>query len=231
MTHRTLAIGDIHGCDTALERMIAEIAPTPDDEIVVLGDVVDRGPDSRRCIDLLLELQQRCRLVFIKGNHEDMMLDALNYGEWAGSWLVYGGRETLDSYGGEAKQISENHREFLESGLDCYETDSTIFVHANLEPGVPIRRQSVAWLRWNHLTGREQPRPSGKIVVCGHTRLVSGVPATLPGWICIDTAACAGGWLTCLDVDTLQVLQTSETNQTRGPVPLDEIAEPYRGQH
>jgi Calcineurin-like phosphoesterase len=224
---RTLAIGDIHGCDTALETMLSHLQPAADDTLVVLGDVVDRGPNTRRCVDILLELRDSCQLVFLKGNHEEMMLSALAGREWATTWPVYGGRETLDSYDGSPANIPESHLEFLRHGLNHFQTDNAIFVHANLQPGVELNRQLSQWLRWNHLTGHERPHPSGKTVICGHTRLRSGKPAVLDGWVCIDTAACDGGNLTCLDADVFVVYQSNEAGDYDGEIPLDEIAEYY----
>ncbi|MFQ5730876.1 MAG: metallophosphoesterase [Planctomycetaceae bacterium] len=227
MSGRTLAIGDIHGCDIALETMLAHLQPTVDDTVVVLGDVVDRGPNTKRCIDLLLELRASCRLVFLLGNHEEMMLDALDGGSWSGSWPAYGGQEVIDSYGGIGN-IPEAHLEFMRSGLDYHETQEMIFVHANLQPDVALDQQDADWLRWNHLTGNEQPHPSGKWVVCGHTRLADGVPAILNGWVCIDTFVCGGKYLTCLDTDAFTVHQTNEAGDYQGDVPLGEIAVGFR---
>src|SRR5690606_3218672 len=96
---RTLAIGDIHGCDVALDALVDVVRPAADDLVVVLGDVVDRGPGSKQAIDRLLELRDRCRLVFLQGNHEDMLLRAIDGESWMGPWLNFGGRETLQSYG------------------------------------------------------------------------------------------------------------------------------------
>jgi len=225
---RTLAIGDIHGCDTALETLLSQLRPAADDTVVVVGDVVDRGPNTKRCIDLLLELRKSCRLVFLQGNHEEMMLDALGGGEWATAWATYGGRETLDSYDGSVRNIPESHLDFIREGLDSFQTDNAIFVHANLQPGVGLEWQPAQWLRWNHLSGHEKPHPSGKTVVCGHTRLRSGKPAVLNGWVCIDTAACDGGNLTCLDTERFVVYQSNEAGDFRGEIPLDKIASYYR---
>jgi serine/threonine protein phosphatase 1 len=224
---RVLAIGDIHGCDTALETMLSRLQPAADDTVVVVGDVVDRGPDTRRCIDLLLELRKASRLVFLLGNHEEMMLSALEGGSWYSAWFGFGGAETVESYGG-IREVPESHIDFIASGLDYFQTGNAIFVHANLQPGVDLNRQLSGWLRWNHLTGHEKPHPSGKLVVCGHTRLKSGKPAILNGWVCIDTAACAGGKLTCLDTDRFLVYQTDEAGDYHGEIPLDEIGEYYR---
>lgn len=227
MPGRTLAIGDIHGCDTALETMLAKLQPTADDTVIVLGDVVDRGPNTKRCVEQLLALQDDCKLVILMGNHEEMMLDSIEGGSWKTSWYHYGGQEAVDSYG-SVRKIPIRHLEFIRDFKDYYETHSTICVHANLQPGVALRRQTAGWLRWNHLSGCEQPHPTGKNIVCGHTRLANGVPAILNGWVCIDTAACSGGFLTCLDVDDLIVYQTNEAGEFKDGVPLGDIAEYFR---
>jgi len=67
---RTLAIGDIHGCDRALDVLLSHLKIAPDDTVVILGDVVDRGPGTRQVVDRLIELEQSCRLVCLVGNHE-----------------------------------------------------------------------------------------------------------------------------------------------------------------
>ena len=71
---RLIAIGDVHGCVHALDTILAAIAPKSADQIVFLGDLIDQGRDSRDVIDRLIELRNRCRLIVIQGNHEEMML-------------------------------------------------------------------------------------------------------------------------------------------------------------
>jgi serine/threonine protein phosphatase 1 len=73
---RLIAIGDIHGCATALKTLMEAIDPQPEDTIVVLGDVVDWGPDSRTCVQQLIDLSTRCNFVLIRGNHEEMLFAA-----------------------------------------------------------------------------------------------------------------------------------------------------------
>lgn len=197
-----------------MERLVSAIDVQACDTLVVLGDVIDRGPTSRDVVAQLLELQGRCRLVLIQGNHEEMMLDALG-GRGDDGWLQYGGRETLESYGGHVDDVPKNHREFLSDGLAYWETDETIFVHANLEPGVPLVDQRPRWLRWTHLTGRELPHPSGKRVVCGHTPQSNGLPFVMDGWTCLDTLCWAGGFLTCLDLASNEIWQAQESGIVR----------------
>jgi serine/threonine protein phosphatase 1 len=212
---RTLAIGDIHGCDVALDTLLAKLSVTGDDTVVVLGDVVDRGPGSRQVIERLLALRSQCRLILILGNHEEMMLDALDHGEGAEDWLRFGGMATVQSYGGLPQSIPKEHLEFLESGQSYWETETELFVHANLKADLPLEQQLPEWLRWTHLSGAEQPHTSGKRVICGHTPQRSGEPLVLPGWTCIDTFACGGGWLTGLDVATNEYTQANQSGEDR----------------
>jgi serine/threonine protein phosphatase 1 len=212
---RTLAIGDIHGCDVALQTLLAILDLRSDDTVVVLGDAVDRGPATRQVVERLLHLAQECRLVFVLGNHEEMLLEALDGGGSVEAWLQYGGATTLFSYGGDLRKVPAAHREFLQSGLDYYETAGALFIHANLEPGVPLDRQQPEWLRWTHLSGFEVPHPSGKRILCGHTPQKSGLPLSVPGWVCIDTYAWGSGWLTCLDVGSDGWYQANQVGRSR----------------
>ena len=214
MSERLLALGDIHGCHVALDTLLARLDIRPADTVVVLGDVVDRGPGSRQVVEGLIDLQSRCNFVLIKGNHEEMMLDGLAGGQWWTAWLSNGGAEALQSYGG-ADRIPQAHLDWLASGRGYWETEQAVFVHASLEPGVPLREQKPEWLRWTRLTGFESPLPTGQLVVCGHSPQMTGKPARLPGWICIDTWACGTGWLTCLDVGSNEVWQANQAGSFR----------------
>ena len=215
MPGRTLAIGDIHGCDVALNTLLAMVSIVPDDTVVVLGDVVDRGPASRQVVDRLLKLSTECHLVFVLGNHEEMLLDAIDRGSAVEAWLRYGGAATLISYAGDPRTIPPAHLDLMRSGLDFWETEGNIFVHANLEPGVALDRQQPEWLRWTHLSGYEVPHPSGKRIVCGHTPQKNGFPLTLAGWACIDTYAWGAGWLTGLDVGSNEWFQANQAGEFR----------------
>jgi serine/threonine protein phosphatase 1 len=175
MPARTVAIGDIHGCSRALEALLAAIRPTPEDLLVVLGDYVDRGPDSRAVIDRLRALDRECRLRVLTGNHEQMMLRGVEEQVERRFWLCYGGQATLDSYGGRLESIPNDHLDFLRSGLRFYETETHIFVHANYQADLTLAQQPEAVLVWTHLD-RHLPTPhaSGKTAVVGHTPQLSG---------------------------------------------------------
>jgi serine/threonine protein phosphatase 1 len=217
---RVLAIGDIHGCSRALDVLLAQVRPAAADVVVGLGDFVDRGPDSAGVLDRLLDLQTRCRLVALRGNHEEMMLAAHDGTVSAEYWVACGGRQTLASYpavGEGAERIPRRHWEFLESTIDYYETQTHFFVHAGVYADLPLDEQPNYMLRWEPLLEEPGQRRhvSGKVMVCGHTSQRSGEPLNL-GWaVCIDTWAYGRGWLTCLEPRTGRVWQANQGGEQR----------------
>jgi len=186
-----------------------------DDTIVTLGDYVDRGPDSRAVMDFIINLGQTHQLVALRGNHEIMMLDAREKDSWLRPWLSYGGEETLQSYGGSFDDVPDTHIDFLENKLQpYYESETHIFVHANLAPDVALADQSDAALFWQKYKD-PAPHSSGKTMVCGHTAQQSGMPLSNGHSVCIDTWAHGDGWLTCLEVGSGTVWQANEAGETR----------------
>jgi serine/threonine protein phosphatase 1 len=215
----TLAIGDIHGCHRALVELLSEVNPSADDQLVFLGDYIDRGPDSRSVIDILCRRQQLGRAVFLRGNHEVMVLDARADPLKANLWQSYGGVEALYSYGAERREdwvlaIPEAHWAFLERTVRFFETPDHIFVHACLAPDLNMDEQP-DWLLFWEFFERIQPHKSGKTVICGHTPQHSGQPKDRGFAICIDTAPAAGGWLTCLDPNSGRYWQADGLGHTR----------------
>jgi serine/threonine protein phosphatase 1 len=212
---RILAIGDIHGCSRALDLVLAAVKPRPEDRIITLGDYVDRGLDSCGVLDRLIELQQTGCLVALRGNHDQMMLDARDQVLSDADWFSCGGRETLASYGRGATlaDVPAAHWDFLENVLvDWHETATHFFVHANADSELPLEEQPRHLLLWEKL---DNPRPhvSGKVMICGHTRQLSGEPLNLGHTICLDTWVYGQGWLTCLDVTSGQIWQANQLGQ------------------
>ena len=123
-TARVIAIGDVHGCVHALDALLDAIAPRGDDCIVQLGDFIDSGRDTRDVIDTLLALQSNCRLVTLMGNHEEMLLGALENDRLRDTWLMCGGVDTLNSYrfGAGIDVLPDAHLALIRSGLDYFET-------------------------------------------------------------------------------------------------------------
>jgi serine/threonine protein phosphatase 1 len=220
---RTLAIGDIHGCFTALQTLEREMAFTDDDLIITLGDYVDRGPDSKAVIDWLIARHRRGgKLVALQGNHEQMMLwsrfDSLSQKSWMSPFV--GGDATLASYGTPRRparivDVPDAHWDFMVNHLMRYhETETHIFVHASVVPSVAMSEQSDEILFWERFTALP-PHFSHKPVICGHTAQRDGVPKVATHGVCIDTGACRDGWLTCLQVQTGEYGQANEKGEFR----------------
>jgi serine/threonine protein phosphatase 1 len=215
---RTIAVGDVHGCIHALDAVLDAIQPGGDDQLVLMGDYIDRGHESRAVIDRILELSGRCHVVSLLGNHELMLLRGLAAADERHFWLQFGGRETLDSYGGHPSGIPPAHLDFMRSCLRFFETETHFFVHANYAPDLDLSEQPESLLLWTHLI-RSVPAPHkcGKIAVVGHTPQVSGEILDLGHLICVDTYCVGGGWLTALDVANRTVWQADRSGHMRTP--------------
>jgi calcineurin-like phosphoesterase family protein len=218
MPSRVIAIGDIHGCSAALATIVDELQPTAEDTLVILGDCIDRGPDSCGVIDQLLALRERCHLVPILGNHEEMMLNYLDGRVQPDDWLQFGGDATLDSYDGHEgpSMIPAEHREFIESWGDFHQTDTHFFVHGGYNPEQPLTGQRWQLWRWQSL--REMipgPHVSGKQAVVGHTSQKDGEVLDVGHLICIDTYCYGGGWLTALEPTTKKIWQVDRRGRKR----------------
>ena len=228
MAARTIAIGDIHGCASALATLIEAIKPTSGDTIVPLGDYVDRGPDSRGVLDLMLQLQQQCQLMPLLGNHELMMMAALESMENLRVWLHCGGAATVQSYGGDLEQIPAKHLEFLRNCRPFFETDQHLFFHANYDPRLPPEEQPDRLLFWEHLVLYENGMHtiparhfSGKVAFVGHSPQENGEILDLDDVVCIDTHCVGKGCLTALDVNSRTAWQADKhgtlLSETAGP--------------
>ncbi|MBD1922332.1 serine/threonine protein phosphatase [Microcoleus sp. FACHB-831] len=217
---RILAIGDIHGCTTAFDTLLAAVNLQPSDRLITLGDYIDRGPDSKGVIERLITLHDTGQLVALRGNHEQMILNVRSRGEEF-TWLYGCGRDaTLASYSvcgdrGKLADVPDNHWDFLENRcLKWYETDQHFFVHANADPNLPLAIQPDHMLFWDSFENSER-HFSGKTMVCGHTSQKSGLPVNIGHAICIDTWAYGKGWLTCLDVTSGRVWQANQAGEQR----------------
>lgn len=189
---RLIAVGDVHGCRTALAGLLREIKPSATDLIVMLGDYIDRGPDSRGVLDDLLDLAGRCQLIALRGNHEQLMRGSRFSRETWETWISNGGRQALASFGTESKRgglsrsIPSKYWKLLDSQMqDFFETEHFLFVHAGAEPHLPLAEQSPDTLFWM-LFDRIQPHQSGKRIVCGHT--AASDVRMLKHVCCLDTA-------------------------------------------
>lgn len=211
---RIIAIGDIHGCSIVLESLLNHVGIRPDDTIITLGDYCDRGSDTKTVFDQMVALSMRCKLVPLLGNHDQLMLAAVEKRIELKEWLDIGGQEALDSYGVSCgiDSVPEEHVAFLRSCRLYFETERHFFVHASYRPQLPLDQQDKVALLWlsllDYIPG---PHCSGKIAVVGHTpqKAILNVGHLID----IDTGCCFGGLLTALDVESGQVWQVDEAGR------------------
>ncbi|MGK2907583.1 MAG: metallophosphoesterase family protein [Desulfuromonadales bacterium] len=203
---RLLAVGDIHGCLGQLSALMAKVAPVSGDQVVFLGDYVDRGPNSAGVIDYLITFNRTFpSTFFLRGNHEQMFIEYLD-GHDPTAFLMNGGLKTLESYQNSGQwPIPSSHRIFLETLLNYYETEGCIFVHAGLRPGISLAGQDVSDLLWIRRDFINSGYDWGKTVVYGHTPLEE--PLLAETRLGLDTGCVYGRQLTCCDVRTRQVWQ------------------------
>ena len=221
---RTLAVGDIHGCLTSLTTLMGAVPLSEGDRLVLLGDYIDRGPDSKGVIDWVLETRRTMEVVALRGNHEEMMLKSRVDASVASSWANFGGFEALDSYGTTflddwVSAVPRSHWEFLENLPAYFETDTHIFVHGSVNRSKTMLEQNEYEIIWGRKFGMSR-HVSGRPVICGHTPEEDGEIGVYTWGYCIDTGCCRGDWLSCLDVGSLEFWQANEEGETRrGRVP------------
>ncbi len=225
---RVYAVGDVHGRADLLESMnqviIAHAARFPTDEnlVVYLGDYIDRGIHVREVLNLLqVGLPRNFKAVYLRGNHEDMMLRFLDNPQYLESWLAIGGQTTLMNYQvpvpgsgfsiRQALAVQDNlrqalpleHRLFLHHLQTSFSVGNYFFVHAGVRPGIGLEQQApydLLWIRDGFLTSD----------VCYGSRIVHGhsivrCPEVLPNRIGLDTGAYATGKLSCAVLENDQV--------------------------
>jgi serine/threonine protein phosphatase 1 len=224
---RIYAVGDIHGSASLLKKLLLQIEmddkrhPARRSIIVCLGDYLDRGPDSRLTIDLLMECSNRREIIFLKGNHETFVPRFLDDPATLDEWRLCGGLETLVSYGLTpsinpnrsdrerlaielARRMPAAHRDFIESLDLSFCCGDFYFVHAGIRPEIPLvkqREEDLLWIRDDFLLWE---RPFEKFIVHGHTP-VNSLDAR-SNRINIDTGAFATGRLTCIAIEESSIV-------------------------
>ncbi len=209
------AIGDIHGCLDQLLRLEAKIvadaaAETGDKHLFMLGDYVDRGPDSAGVLDhISMRSKHGIATHHLAGNHEDVMLDFLRHPHGDHEWLRFGGTQTLNSYGiytfpenrrGFAHvlkaHIPEEHITFLESLPSLISVADICMVHAGIDSAIDLKDQKDSVLLWKR--PQDNGDGPGPLVVHGHTP----VPAVEihPFRINVDTGSYATGLLSAVKI-------------------------------
>lgn len=214
---RVIAIGDVHGCADALETLLEIIEPNSDDTLVLLGDCIDRGPHSKRTLQLLLDYREKCRLVPILGNHEEMLLTAIDRPFTLDDWRACGGETTLRSYGvSDPLKLPAEHIDYIRTWIDYYETPTHFFAHANYAADIPLNQQTWEFWRWEPLRiSTPGPHQNGKTAFVGHSSQKTGELLDLKYLVCIDTYCHGGGWLTALDSGARQIWQADAGGRIR----------------
>ncbi|MEA5616302.1 metallophosphoesterase family protein [Cronbergia sp. UHCC 0137] len=227
--NRRFVIGDVHGHYKGLMVLMEAIAPTSDDQVYFLGDLIDRGPNSAQVVEFVRRGKYDCLL----GNHEQMFLNVLtNKGQSSSimqSWLYSGGQATLASY--QSAKIPSDDLEWLQNLPTYLDLGDVWLTHAGVDPNKSVAQQTTDELCWirEAFHSIEQPYFTDKMIIVGHT-ITFTMPDVAPGklaqgrgWIDIDTGAYhpRSGWLTALDITNNLVYQANVFNYHVRTLPLE----------
>ena len=215
-TDEAVVIGDIHGCSRSLRSLWEKLEPYKDRLHIFVGDYIDRGEDSKGVVEFLLSVRDQRTCVFLRGNHEEMLLDWLfeEGSESASSYLHNGGRECLESYGLKSDprpedaltQIPKSHMQFFEQLTRYIVSEKFVFVHAGLNALRPLSHQiddDIFWIRNEFISNIHSFR---KIIIYGHTPFEQ-VKFHLPYKIGIDTGLVYGSKLTAIELSEGELYQ------------------------
>ena len=226
---RTLVIGDIHGAYRALEQVLERTQVTTKDELIFLGDYVDGWGESPEVLDYLIKIKQKCRCIFMRGNHDDLLLEWLKSGEYTEAWFTHGGQLTTEKYKNVPEEKRQLHILFLES-LDDYFLDdhNRLFVHAGFTNLNGVKHEYFSkmfyWERtlWETALAldknidHDHPQYPKRFtlykeIFIGHTpvtRIGETIPVNMANIWNIDTGAAFKGPLTIMDANTKEYWQS-----------------------
>jgi serine/threonine protein phosphatase 1 len=219
---RVYAIGDIHGRRDCLDALIGMIDADDaargraDTKLVLLGDLIDRGADSRGVVERAMHIAKSPKTVLLMGNHEEILIRAWEGDrKAAGLFHRVGGRETLLSYGvteaeydacdlGDlanliAEHVPADHIAFMRNFVDQWQCGDYLFVHAGIRPGISLDEQRPSDMRWIRREFLDDPRDHGVMVVHGHS--ITEEVDERANRIGIDTGAFASGKLTAVGIE------------------------------
>lgn len=229
---RTLVIGDIHGGLRALQQIIQRAEVTTIDTLIFLGDYVDGWSQSPEVLDFLIELQKQQTCIFIKGNHDELLLDWLtgnteNFNEEM--WYKHGGKATVDAYKNVSAETKNKHIEFLKSLLNYYlDPDNRLFIHAGFTNSKGVAHEYFSKLFYWDRTLWETALALDKSISFDHffypnrlkiyneiyightptTRIDKTIPVQKACVCNVDTGAAFGGKLTILDINSKDFWQS-----------------------
>ncbi len=228
-SQRRIIIGDVHGHYEGLMTLLSAIAPTSDDKVYFLGDLIDRGPDSAQVVNFVKKNNYPCLL----GNHEQMLLNIFNGGmttQAMQAWLYGGGQATVASY--HEATIPPDHLDWFKNLPTYLDLGDVWLTHAGVDPTLSLAEQTsdqFCWIR-DEFHGIEKPYFPDKLIIIGHT-ITFTFPGVSPGnlaegrgWLDIDTGAYhpRSGWLTGLDITNKLVYQVNVFKKHVRTLSLDE---------
>ncbi len=236
---RLYAIGDLHGCPEELEVLLQHLRTAEglgaEDTVVFLGDFIDRGPDSKNVVELCIQFKNEFPSArYLKGNHEDMLLDFLGYGGRMGQAFLYnGGIETIQSYGISVfsppeemvQALPESHYKFYQELESILVNDDFVFVHAGLNPLRDLRAQNDGDIFWIRDEFINNVHPFKKLIVFGHTPH-RDVLIHKPFKLGIDTGLVFGNKLTCVELRGGRQLQVERGKKVVEVKELGPLAPP-----
>ncbi|WP_305098126.1 metallophosphoesterase family protein [Croceibacterium aestuarii] len=229
---RVYAVGDVHGRLDLFNALIDAIeaddasAVPADTTVVLLGDLVDRGPDSAGVVARARDWQRGRKVRILAGNHEEMFLKSFTDRDMLRHFLRFGGRETVLSYGidrhiynsAEIDDVQsmmnacvpQEDRDFIAGFEDMIAIGDYLFVHAGIMPDMPLEEQHSKYLRWIREPFLSHAAPHGAVIVHGHT--IFDEPDDRGNRIGIDTGAYCNGRLTALvlEGDTRRYIEAVE---------------------
>jgi serine/threonine protein phosphatase 1 len=232
--NKVWVIGDIHGHRRVFSNLLNAIDPGPNDRIVILGDLIDRGPDSKGVIEIC---RYREDISVLQGNHEEIMLSGFQSPDsdiWspAPSWTYIGGKSTMHSYRTDMMRLKDD-LQWISTLPHMLILNEWILVHAGIEPDSPLEEQfkdDLLWIRGSFYRATEF-KDKSRCVVFGHTITHHGLGCEIgeiglskvacddgrPAWIGIDTGACdpLSGWLTAIELASGECIQAKGDFKTR----------------
>ncbi len=226
---RTLVIGDIHGGLRALHQIIERANVTPKDTLIFLGDYVDGWSQSPQVIDYLIELEKTHTCIFIRGNHDELLLEWLVNKADNPMWFKHGGESTVLAYANLSEEIIEKHIGFFRT-LENYYLDSQnrLFIHAGFTNVNGVEHEYFPklfyWDRtlWETALALDKTLDSDSVfypkrftlyheIYLGHTpvsRINKTIPVQMANVWNVDTSAAFEGPLTIMDVKTKEFWQS-----------------------
>lgn len=233
------AIGDVHGRADLLRPLLDAIADDAGDQsavIIFLGDIIDRGPDSKEALELVDEAMDRFPgSQLILGNHDEYLLLALeglltetdatiwlegNGGQATMRSYLPGNRPTVQQFAAFVHEYYGHHHSLLRNAVDKVVIGAHCFVHAGIRPGVPIADQNSFDLRWIREEFLDHRGQFEKIIVHGHTPTETDLPETYPHRIAVDTGAYATGRLTAVVIESDKLRRFIQATE-RSPANID----------